>query len=134
MLFIRSQTREQAVALMEWRDAAELVSSRWRTYLDAEPEQRAFAFASYLSALNAEEAAAVDMVAIATQMAAEARCDMPFFVTLLHAPVIIVAVTAAVLAPSSILGRLLRTGRIRQPEPRVPVHGSANATSSAPGA
>lgn len=67
---IQSQQRAQAVSLMEWREAAELVSSRWRTYLDAEPESRAFAFASYRSALDAEEAAAADMAALLSPVAA----------------------------------------------------------------
>lgn len=70
MLAIQSQTRTHALALMVWREAAEHVSSRWRTYLDAEPEGRAFAFASYLSALDAEEAAAAEMGALAVQAAA----------------------------------------------------------------
>jgi hypothetical protein len=70
MFLIRSQTRAQGIALMEWREAAELASSRWQTYLDAEPEGRAFAFASYLSALDAEEAAAAGMRALVSQAAA----------------------------------------------------------------
>ena len=70
MFLIKSQTRAQAIALMEWREAAELVSSRWQSYLEAEPEGRAFAFASYLSALDAEEAAATGMSAVASQAAA----------------------------------------------------------------
>jgi hypothetical protein len=55
---------------MEWRESAELVASRWRTYLDAEPLGRAFAFASYVSALDAEEAAAAHMAALAARAAA----------------------------------------------------------------
>jgi len=70
MFLIKSQTRAQGIALMEWREAAELVSSRWQTYMDSEPEGRAFAFASYLSALDAEEAAAAGMRAVASQAAA----------------------------------------------------------------
>ena len=70
MFLIRSQTRAQGIALMEWREAAELVSSRWQTYVDAEPEGRAFAFASYLSALDAEEAAAAGMRALVSRAAA----------------------------------------------------------------
>jgi hypothetical protein len=70
MFLIRSQTRAQGIALMEWREAAELVSSRWQTYLDAEPEGRAFAFASYLSALDAEEAAAAGMRVLVSPAAA----------------------------------------------------------------
>ena len=67
---MRSQTRAQAVRLMEWREAAELVSARWRTYLNAEPQSRAFAFASYRSALDAEETAAAEMGALVSQAAA----------------------------------------------------------------
>ena len=70
MFLIKSQTRAQAIALMEWREAAELASSRWQMYLDPEPEGRAFAFASYLSALDAEEAAAAEMGALVSQAAA----------------------------------------------------------------
>ena len=70
MFLIKSQTRAQGIALMEWREAAELVSSRWQTYLDVEPQGRAFAFASYLSALDAEEAAAAGMCALVSQAAA----------------------------------------------------------------
>jgi hypothetical protein len=70
MFLIQSRTRAQAVAFMNWREAAELVSSRWWTYLDADPEVREFAFASYLSALDAEEAAAADVAALVSQAAA----------------------------------------------------------------
>lgn len=70
MFLIKSQTRAQGIALMEWREAAELVSSRWQTYVDAEPEGRGFAFASYVSALDAEEAAAAGMSAVVSQAAA----------------------------------------------------------------
>ena len=70
MFLIQSQTHAQAAALMEWHEAAELVSSRWRTYLDAERTGRAFAFASYLSALDAEEAAAANMAALVAKAAA----------------------------------------------------------------
>jgi hypothetical protein len=55
---------------MEWREAAELVSARWRTYLDAEPQSRAFAFASFKSALDAEEAAAAGVAALYSPIAA----------------------------------------------------------------
>lgn len=70
MFAIKSHTRAQAIALMEWREAAELVSSRWQRYVDAEPEGRAFAFASYLSALDAEEAAAAEIGALVSRTAA----------------------------------------------------------------
>jgi hypothetical protein len=53
-----------------WRDAADLVWERWTAYLAAEPEARTFAFASYLAALDAEEAAAFELAALAGQAAA----------------------------------------------------------------
>jgi hypothetical protein len=61
MFLTKIRTRAQALALMEWRDAAELVSSRWQTFLQAEAESRRWAFASYVAALDAEEAAAANM-------------------------------------------------------------------------
>jgi hypothetical protein len=42
-----------------WRDAARLVSVRWDVFLCSEAQTRAFAFASYLAGLDAEETAAV---------------------------------------------------------------------------
>jgi hypothetical protein len=48
----------QARTIVDWRAAASLVSARWRTFADAEAPDRAIAFASYLAALDAEEAAA----------------------------------------------------------------------------
>ena len=60
----------QARALETWREAASLVSTRWHAFLDAEPETRKWAFASYLAALDAEEAAAADVAARSTRIAA----------------------------------------------------------------
>jgi hypothetical protein len=57
-------------ALETWREAASLVATRWQNFLDAEPESRAFAFASYVAALDAEEAAAADMAALVSSVAA----------------------------------------------------------------
>jgi hypothetical protein len=62
--------RGQARALETWRDAASLVAIRWRVFLEAEPESRAWAFASYVAALDAEEAAAAEMAAVSSSMAA----------------------------------------------------------------
>jgi hypothetical protein len=59
-----------AQALNEWRDAARLVSARWRTFVQAEREARTFAFASYVAALDAEEAAAAQVAALMTPLAA----------------------------------------------------------------
>jgi hypothetical protein len=46
---------------MAWRSAAQLLWARWQTPLEAEPETRAWAFAAYVSALDAESAAAADL-------------------------------------------------------------------------
>jgi hypothetical protein len=50
-----------AKAQSVWRDAARLVGARWETFLQAEAPMRSFAFASYVAALDAEEAAATEM-------------------------------------------------------------------------
>jgi hypothetical protein len=62
--------RGRAEALDAWRDAANLVSTRWQLFLEAESESRRWAFASYVAALDAEEAAAAEMAALAAPMAA----------------------------------------------------------------
>jgi hypothetical protein len=53
--------RAHARALKAWRSAAQLVWMRWQTFLEAEPETRAWAFAAYLAALDEESAAATDL-------------------------------------------------------------------------
>lgn len=58
--------RSRARALETWREAARLVATRWQNVLDAERESRGFAFASYVAALDAEEAAAADMAALSS--------------------------------------------------------------------
>jgi hypothetical protein len=62
--------RGQAEALDAWREAANLVSTRWQRFVEAEPEGRQWAFASYVAALDAEQAAAAEMAALAAPMAA----------------------------------------------------------------
>lgn len=57
--------QRQAEALEVWRAAADLVSQRWHTFLAAGSECRRWAFASYVSALDAESAAAADLAAAA---------------------------------------------------------------------
>jgi hypothetical protein len=57
-------------ALNEWRDAERLVSTRWEVFLEAEREARKWAFACYLAALDAEEAAAAQMAGLQTRKAA----------------------------------------------------------------
>jgi hypothetical protein len=53
-----------------WREAAGLVSTRWQIFIEAESESRKWAFASYIAALDAEEAAATEMAALSTRIAA----------------------------------------------------------------
>lgn len=62
--------RGQAEALDAWREAADLVATRWQLFLEAESEGRQWAFASYVAALDAEEAAAAEMAALDRAMAA----------------------------------------------------------------
>ena len=57
-------------ALERWREAASLVATRWQNFLDTEPDCRAFAFASYIAALDAEEAAAAELAALSSSIAA----------------------------------------------------------------
>ena len=61
---------DRAEALETWRSAALLVSERWRTFLEAESESRRWAFASYVAALDAEEAAAADVAGLYSRKAA----------------------------------------------------------------
>ena len=71
MLMIRQQqSRVRHEALETWRAAAHLVSARWDRFVHAEPEMRVFAFASYVAALDSEEAAAADLAALASPAAA----------------------------------------------------------------
>ena len=62
--------RSRARPLDAWREAASLVATRWQNFLDAEPESRTFAFASYFAALDAEEAAAAELAAPSSSVAA----------------------------------------------------------------
>jgi hypothetical protein len=62
--------RNRAQALDTWREAADLVSTRWQRFLEAESEGRQWAFVSYVAALDAEAAAAAEMAALTTPMAA----------------------------------------------------------------
>ena len=62
---LRTHASREAVDV--WRAAAHLVSTRWQIFLAADAETRRFAFASYLAALDAEEAAAADLAALAAR-------------------------------------------------------------------
>lgn len=58
------RSRSQIQSLAAWRDAERLVSDRWALFVGAELEARQFAFASYVAALDAEEAAAAELALI----------------------------------------------------------------------
>jgi hypothetical protein len=62
--------RSRDQALEAWREAAELVGIRWHGFLEAESESRPWAFALYVAALDAEEAAAAELAALALADAA----------------------------------------------------------------
>ncbi|MBV8217748.1 MAG: hypothetical protein JO325_04740, partial [Solirubrobacterales bacterium] len=62
--------RGRAEALDVWRAAADLVSTRWQMFLEADGSSRRWAFASYVAALDAEEAAAGDVEAFNFRQAA----------------------------------------------------------------
>jgi hypothetical protein len=62
--------RSRARTLDMWREAASLVAARWQVFLEAEPESRAWAFSSYVAALDAEEAAAAEMAELPASIAA----------------------------------------------------------------
>ena len=62
--------RSRARALETWRVAAILVATRWQLFLEAESESREWTFASYVAALDAEEAAAAELAALASSIAA----------------------------------------------------------------
>lgn len=64
------QSRLRREALEAWRAAAHLVSARWDRFLQAEPEMRVFAFASYVAALDSEETAAAVLAVLARPAAA----------------------------------------------------------------
>jgi hypothetical protein len=71
MFLIQSpQSRAESRAFDIWREAADLVGRRWSVYLAVDPEARTFAFASYVAALDAEEAASFELAALAGRAAA----------------------------------------------------------------
>lgn len=59
-------------ALDEWREAAKLVSTRWQAFLEAGSQTRAWTFASYVAALDAEEAAAAEIARLRSPVVAAA--------------------------------------------------------------
>jgi hypothetical protein len=64
---LAARGREQS--LEKWRDAAESVGARWEAFLEAGPESRARAFASYVAALDGEQAAALEMAGLLSSTA-----------------------------------------------------------------
>jgi hypothetical protein len=62
--------RRRDRSLEAWREAASLVAARWQTFLEAEPASRAGAFASYLAALDGEQAAADELAWLSAGIAA----------------------------------------------------------------
>ena len=69
-MFTIDRIDPRAQAFGVWRDAEQLVATRWHAFLKAELEARRFAFASYLAALDAEEAAATELASFCRRMAA----------------------------------------------------------------
>jgi hypothetical protein len=70
MLLSPSHERAHAVAYMDWREAADLVAARWRTFASAEGAARRFTFASYVAALDDEEATAAHLASFSAALAA----------------------------------------------------------------
>jgi hypothetical protein len=66
----RVHTSGRARALDAWRDAAQLVSTRWEDFRQAGSETRGWAFESYVAALDAEEATAEEMARLRGRRAA----------------------------------------------------------------
>jgi uncharacterized damage-inducible protein DinB len=69
-MFFLDRSKSQVQALDAWREAERLVSDRWALFVDAEPGARQFAFASYVAALDAEEAAAAELALTADHQTA----------------------------------------------------------------
>ena len=65
-----SVTRERIRAEEEWRVVACVVWRRWQAFLDADRITRGWAFAAYVAALDAEEAAAAQVAASLVPLAA----------------------------------------------------------------
>jgi hypothetical protein len=56
--------------LNAWRTAAELAGDRWQQFSAADREARPFMFATYLAALDREEAAAAELALMTLDRAA----------------------------------------------------------------
>lgn len=62
MSYFAAHRLDQARA--EWREAARTARMRWTAFLDSEREIRQLAFASYVAALDGEEAAAAEIAGL----------------------------------------------------------------------
>jgi hypothetical protein len=62
--------RRRDQTLETWREAASFVADRWKVFLEAEPESRTWAFASFVAALDAEEVAADEVAWMSSPVAA----------------------------------------------------------------
>jgi hypothetical protein len=62
--------RSRVEALESWREAESLVRIRWQAFLEAGSKGRSSAFAAYVAALDAEEAAATEMALLSFDVAA----------------------------------------------------------------
>jgi hypothetical protein len=60
----------QARMLESWRQVERLVETRWRDFEAADGATRRFAFACYVAALDAEEAAASELAIVSDDIAA----------------------------------------------------------------
>ena len=59
-------------ARAEWREAARTARVRWTAFLDSERETRQLAFASYVAALDGEEAAAAEVAGLLSRESSRA--------------------------------------------------------------
>ena len=69
-MFLSDRGASQAAALERWREAASVVSLRWAAFVAAEPVTRQWTFASYVAALDAEDAAAAELEALSLRLVA----------------------------------------------------------------
>jgi hypothetical protein len=67
------RARRFGMAQVRWRAAARIVALRWADVLRSDVDSRACAFASYLTALNTEEAAAAQLARLLPRAAECAR-------------------------------------------------------------
>ena len=69
-MFFLDRSRSRVQAFDAWREAERLVAERWAMFVRAESVGRRFAFASYLAALDREEAAAAELALTVDHQAA----------------------------------------------------------------